>query len=141
MINTNHNTGIRFGTIYINQLDSDVAHELMFGNHARDLTYAACLEELEAELRAKHEDEVEFQAAFEREVDVITCDEPTIEGIYEGVKYQVTWLGGAGLLIVMESPHTGMFALCSPCVPNACSIGQEGDYEGYDVPKEWRTEE
>lgn len=144
--NINPKTSIRYGTIYINELDPEVGHELMFGPQAVDLTYNACVAELEAEIRRDLEvdgevDEDEFQARFEREVDWITCDEPTIEGVYQGVKYQVTWLGGVPLLFVLESPHTGMFALCSPCVPNACSIGQAGDYEGYDVPKDWRNEE
>lgn len=144
--NINPETGIRYGTIYINELDPEVGHTLMFGTQAVDLTYQACVKELEAEIRRDLEvdgevDEDEFQARFEREVDRITCDEPTIIGTYQGVKYQVTWLGGAPLLFVFESPYTGMFALCSPCVPNAVSLTQEGDYEGYDVPNDWRNEE
>lgn len=140
--NINPETSIRYGTIYINELDPEVGHTLMFGIQAVDLTYKACVAELEAEIRRDLEvdgevDEDEFQARFEREVDRITCDEPTIEGVYQGVKYQVTWLGGAGLLIVMESPHTGMFALCSPCVPNAVSIGQPGVTVGYSIPDDW----
>lgn len=139
-------TGIRYGTIYINELDPEVGHTLMFGIQAVDLTYQECVKELEAEIRRDLEvdgevDEDEFQARFEREVDGITCDEPTIIGTYQGVKYQVGWLGGAPLLWVLESPYTGMYNLCSPCVPNAVNLTQEGDYEGYDVPKYWRNEE
>lgn len=70
----------------------------------------------------------------------IHIEEPEIEGEYEGVKYRISWLGGSALLWCLESPHTGLFDLCSPCVPNACSLESPDPdgYEGYTVPDNWR---
>jgi hypothetical protein len=76
---------------------------------------------------------------FERECEYIQIDEPNIEGEYEGIKYAISWLGGAPLLWVFESPFKQNFDLCSPCVPNACdgnNPNPEG-YEGYAVDPDW----
>lgn len=80
------------------------------------------------------------ESRFEREREQIQIEEPVIEGEYEGVKYRIDWLGGAPLLWVIEGPVIGRFDLCSPCVPNACSLESPNPdgYEGYDVPADWR---
>lgn len=73
------------------------------------------------------------------------CDEPVIEGIYEGVSYQVSWLGGAPHLWVLGGPRAFCRSLCSPCIPNAADLDSgfvydaddEHPYECYGVPADW----
>ena len=73
----------------------------------------------------------------------VYIEEPIIEFEYEGVKGRTSWLGGECNLWIFESPHTNTFALCSPCVPNACNLDQpdHDGYVGYDVPLNWRIKE
>lgn len=92
-------------------------------------------------LRLGYDDREDYvENRLEAESWCIQIDEPTIEGNYQGVHYQISWLGGAPLLFVFESPFKGMFQLCSPCVPNAVSLESPSDVgaEGYDVPPDWR---
>ena len=68
------------------------------------------------------------------------CDEPTIEGEYEGVKYTILWLGGAPLVYVAEGPMTYVSSLCSPCCPGAADLDSGFDPHGflcYSVPQDW----
>ena len=80
-----------------------------------------------------------IQRRIEEQMDNYYCEEPITAFTYEGVKGQTTWLGGALLLWIFDSPYTGTFQLCSPCVPNACSLDQpeDGGYAGYTVPTHW----
>lgn len=61
----------------------------------------------------------------EQECD-FNIDEPIIEGTYEGVKYRISWLGGAPILRIIEGPLGYARELCSPCVPNAANL--DGGY-------------
>ena len=84
------------------------------------------------------EDYIEYRV--EREMENAQIDEPTIEGEYEGVQYGISWLGGAPLLIVVQSPYTMRGNLCSPCLPGAVdgdSPNPQG-YEGYGIPDSWK---
>ena len=151
-VNTNSKTGIRFGVIAVNNLNSDVVEDLWYGYGAVDLSYQAAMEELDAEIGREADRLIEtgeLQAEdrdwyVDRETDKrrddIQIDEPIIEGNYQGVHYQISWLGGAPLLFVFESPFKGRFQLCSPCIPNAVSLESPSDVgtEGYDVPPDWR---
>ena len=74
----------------------------------------------------------------EREMEDAQIEEPTIEGEYEGVQYGISFLGGAPMLWVFQSPLIGKFALCSPCCPGATDGNSEGEYEGYDIPADWK---
>ena len=80
-----------------------------------------------------------IQRRIEEQMDNYYCEEPVTAFTYEGVKGQTTWLGGALLLWIFDSPYTGTFQLCSPCVPNACNLDQpeNGGYAGYTVPTHW----
>jgi hypothetical protein len=68
---------------------------------------------------------------LEKFSDLYQCDEPVIEGEYEGVKYRISWLGGAPLLWVLEGPIGYAARLCSPCVPNAADL--DGGF--FDLPR------
>lgn len=80
---------------------------------------------------------------LERESEHIQIEEPTIEGEYEGVTYEISHLGGAALLFCIRSCFTITANLCSPCVPGAVSIDSPSanGYEGYTVPPEWMLDE
>lgn len=78
--------------------------------------------------------------------DCFQCDDPDIQGTHEGIKYGISWLGGAPLLTVHEGPLGTAKALCSPCVPNAADLdsgfaaGVGLGYECYVVPRDWLAE-
>lgn len=189
--NTNPETGIRYGVISGNNMDSDVLLDLMYGPHARDLSYEETLRQLrhEAEVEADaYEEEVKVaiaeedygllsndryverrieqmwdargydsaedyvEAVVERRAEALVIEEPEIEGEYEGVKYRISWLGGAPLVWVFEGPKGWARSLCSPCLPNAADLDsgfcsdkdantlkeQSNWHECYVVPFAWR---
>lgn len=158
MPNYNPDTGIPYGTIYLHHLDSDLAQELWY-THGEDISYKLALKELRAEVTRDVEDEYgddesddrlneedmadEIDRRVETQSEFINIDEPTIEGEYEGVKYMISWLGGAPLLWVFSSPFTGSYAQCSPCVPGAGDLETPDEYGVvcYDVPPDWRRDE
>jgi len=172
--------GVRYGTIYLNSLDPDVADELFYGPQATNLSEQLAYEELKSEIELDAESieeevritaaerdyamlsndrymEYEVEAAYKRlgyndrddyidtrlelESQDMQIEEPTISGTLDGVKYEISWLGGAPLLFVLESPVISKAKLCSPCVPNAGDLNSLDDdsYECYGVPEEWRT--
>lgn len=161
MFNQHPLTGVRYGVIALNNLDDDIAQTLMFGPGATNLSYAAAYEEARCGAGNQAEEEAttrrlqpgsnerkEFvedriELLLERFSDCYQDDEPHIEGTYQGIKYQISWLGGAPLLWVFESPSiVDVQSLCSPCVPNAGDLDSgivpagEG-YPCYGVPEDW----
>ena len=145
MSNYNPESGVPYGVIACDSLDSDLVQELWY-THGTDLSYEAAVNEFREEVRAElSESDNDFDAnEIESEIDSrleweeFQIDEPTIEGEYEGVKYHISWLGGAPLLWVFESPFVKPHAQCSPCVPGAGDLDSEGDVLCYDVPDDWR---
>ena len=176
MTNTNPETGIRYGCLYLNSLDSDLANDLWM--NAENLSEAEAYAELKSEIERDAEnieDEVriaiaerdyamlsndsymedEVEAAYNRlgyddrddyidtrlelESERIQIEEPTLAGICEGVRYEISWLGGAPLLWVFESPVISKARLCSPCCPNAGDLDSLDDdgYECYGIPADW----
>lgn len=96
--------------------------------------------------------EVFVDSTLERFSDMCSIDEPTIEGVYDGVHYLISWLGGAPLLWITQGPTGWAKSLCSPCVPGAADLDSgyvvAGDdrmgqpdhgcyYECYVVPRDW----
>ena len=151
MINTHPVTGIRYTVYSMRNLKSWIYEELFHGSQATDLSYEeAYEEELSLSIkRARYEAEVngkEFDEAGvieDWECPELEIDEPNIAGTYDKVRYEISWLGGAPLLWVLESPHTGQFVLCSPCCPQACDGDSPiaGGFTGYAVPEEWLSKE
>ena len=154
MPNYNTRTGIPFGVISSHAIDSDLLDELWY-THGEDMSYKAALEELREEITKDVENENddrgddpwtieemadEVDRRLERAAEHIEIDEPTIAGEYEGVSYTISWLGGAPLVWIFESPVTGKYARCSPCVPGAGDLDtpDENGIECYDVPADWR---
>jgi hypothetical protein len=145
-------TGIAYGYISANCLDSDLVNELM-GNSlnataaaafdewlynkatqlmANDLSINGINEAMEEASNYSHE----FWDSWEE-------DEPCVEGEHEGVKYASSWLGGALNFFIFESPNVTEHArIASPCVPNAGILDTlDGDVKAYDVPDGWRYTE
>jgi len=141
MPNYNPATGVPYGVIACQSLDAELVDELWY-THGTDLSYEEAVRELRNEVNAEVEagelDEDDFDSELDLRVERIQIDEPTIEGVYEGVHYHISWLGGAPLLWVFESPHINPHAQCSPCVPGAGDLDSEGDVLCYDVPDDWR---
>lgn len=78
---------------------------------------------------------------IDKGLDDCNIEEPVYEFDIDGVKGRTTWLGGAQLVWVFESPTLALVNLCSPCVPNCGnldSLNPDG-VECYDVPADWRS--
>ena len=176
--NINPDTGIRYGVINMNSIDPDVGNDLWYGPNATDVSYQGFIEEVTAEANAEYDHLLEVaegqlqegetvEECMERQgysergdyvaeyvesaSDNYYCDEPHIEGTYEDVEYQITWLGGAPLLWILKGPIGFANQLCSPCVPNAADLdggfilegepGEEDRYMCCVCPKDWLDQE
>jgi hypothetical protein len=119
-MNTNPETGISYGYVAANDLDSDVVDELMYGRQVIDRNYDDWCKEHDSD-------------------DYEQPDEPILEGALEGVVYRTSWLGGALHFFIFLSPHIVQGGVASMCVPNACILNKEGvgDATGYGVPSDW----
>jgi hypothetical protein len=179
MPNYNSETGISYGVISGNSLDSDLLDDLMHGNEAQNLSYMAAVKEARAEAESQWDEIIEeireeagggnFENADERDAWIETetfkrsddldhddwierelerfgeeyeGDEEVYEGVYEGVSYHLSWLGGAIIVFISHSPHIVMARDCSICVPGAGDLDHvdpdNGTTECYDVPADWR---
>ena len=127
MPNMNPETGIPYGVIALNSLADWVFDE--FFDKGTDETYAAALAEWEAE----HPDD-DPPDDFGEWIDEAEYSLETPEGLKLGLSY----LGGAPLVWVFESPHTTVTRACSPCVPGAGDLDSPGDgVRCYTLPLEW----
>ena len=139
--NTNLATGIAFGYVASNELDSEVVHELLYGHNAIDHNYQAWLAE-----KAVRDAAIEAEGGEpdENEEYEDNGQDASVSGIYEGVTYQSSTLGGALNFFITESPVTTDLANhASPCVPN-CGIlskDMDGSTTSYSVPSDWWAEQ
>ena len=149
-------TGIRYGAINGNSLDPDVLCALY--DRASEVVFNAYrLDEMKKFANEQDYDYItDIQAddlfnsltdafGYQFESFIYSIDEnyeyqePQAEFEYEGIKVVFSYLGGAPLVIVTESPYIAIANLCSPCVPNAGNLDNK-DPDGeecYDVPAEW----
>ena len=151
MPNINTKTNIPFGYIAASALDSEVVDELLNGRGAVDVSYQSALDEADAQAGEEASDfgfehgSRDWETFTERRACELMsnyeCDEPHIEGQYEGVAYASSWLGGALNFWIFESPVTTFRARrASPCVPGAAILDRlDGSEFGYDVPADWRA--
>jgi hypothetical protein len=153
-VNTNIETGIAYGYIAANALDSELVYELM--SEGTDETANAAWEEFVSDLARKiqlanedlavtdEEAREEAEEAADNDAqsfwDGYEACEPTVTGEKDGVKYASSWLGGALNFFIFLSPViTDKACLASPCVPNAGILDRlEGYVTAYDVPADWR---
>lgn len=96
--------------------------------------------------------ESHIDGALEQFSECYQGDEPNVEGEFDGVKYLISWLGGAPLVWIIEGPVGYADRLCSPCVPNAADLdsgytlvdefsdGHDG-FPCYVAPRDWLEKE
>lgn len=154
--NTNPETGIPFGYIRADYLDSDVMNDLQM--NGTDVYYEDALKDAKGEVVREWVakivatgvlelievtfDEDDLTQMVEKHVeaewdgsdwetrfhDSYNPDEPIHEGEKDGVKYRTSWLGGALNVWIFESPFTTDCAReASLCVPHACNLDQDGE--------------
>lgn len=131
--NTNPETGIRYGVVSMNSLESWVWEE--FYTQGIDESYAKAMREWQEEHpEAEKHEEYTYGECLE-----IEESEWSLET--DDMKLRISWLGGAPLLWVLESPHRAAVSLCSPCVPNAGDLNNKvplgTGFACYDVPTDW----
>lgn len=146
--NMNPETGIRYGIVAANSLDPEIVDEMQ--SRGKDLHIEAASADLEAAIRGACGDYLSKSScddlvshAQDLLCDDFYDDEPIHSFDIDGVKGQTTWLGGALLVFLFESPFTDQFDLCSPCVPGACNCDSPNPdgYVGYTVPEDWKYHE
>ena len=148
MVNIHPETHIAYGYISSNVLDSDLVNDLLYGTHVVNHSYneyvLTCAQNLDFDPNNDDVNEaIDFLTALGEEhlLESYEGCEEIIEGCYQGVDYQASWMGGALNFFIFKSPHiTQQARRASPCVPNAAILDTlDGDTEGYNVPEEWRV--
>jgi len=139
-VNVNPKTGIRYGVVDLQSLEDWVFEE--FFHNGRNLTYEAAQRDFADEIMSEHGrpptdeewDEWNDYAEFEEEEYELEIDD---------MKLLLTYLGGAPLVFVMDSPHVTRTRGTSPCVPNAGDLDNKDPrgIETYDVPEDWYYKE
>lgn len=142
--NFNENEGTPFTYFSCNKLNSELVNELQ--QRGEDMNYNSAL--MEASFNAERAVDggifEDYDEAYEEELSALEDWEdlePVHMGEHEGVFYVTSWLGGALLLCVMDSPLRGKFASCSPCLPGALDGDTPGDQEGFDIPESWKRKD
>lgn len=144
--NVNPDTGVRYGIISANSLYSDIIDRIQA--EGKDVHFEEAQQDLENGIREACKDYLNRHAiqyvvdiAIENFGDDWYDDEPVHEFEIDGVKGRTIWIGGALHVWVFESKWMTNTRLCSPCVPNCGDLDAAGDYQCYDVPKNWRDNE
>lgn len=158
MNNINEKTQIPYGYISASALDSELVDTLMYSAGV-DHSMNAAIKEVAIEMFPEHADDintlraelvvdwvsenVDDDSEFLDCISEIEIQEPIISGVYEGVEYATSWLGGALNFFILKSPVvTDKARRASPCVPNAGILDTlDGDVESYNVPDSWRRED
>lgn len=164
MNNINLRTNVAYGFISANSLDTEIVMDLTMGfnvdnfrNVSEDQAVAEIAESYRNRVRDDgdetdicrvedmSDDEIFDMLADSGQIgfDEIQFDEPIVSGVYGGVHYMSSWLGGALHFFIMESPViTGKAGRASPCVPGAGILDDlGGDVVAYDVPLDWRADQ
>ena len=131
--NINPQTGIRYGVVALHSLAEWVYDEFFY--HGRNITQEAIEQEAIATGDLDPEDEQAVQDFW----DGYAVEEEEFELERDGLKLLLSYLGGAPLVWVCESPVTTHARPCSPCVPgagNLDSLDPDG-VECYTLPSEW----
>jgi len=135
--NINLETGIAFGYISALALHSDTVDSLLYGHGSEftDHSWDDFVKEYRAENALSEDDELPDNLG-----EYFDSDESSVSGVYQGVHYASSWLGGALNFFIFQSPHiTDSARMASPCVPNAGILDElDGSVQSYDVPNSWR---
>lgn len=156
--NINPDTGIAYGVISGNSLDPDIFNALFY-DYGTNLSEEEAMKDLREQIMQEVHDERadgiaegivddedledEIAYRYEKTLEHLEIEEPTIEGEHDGVKYMINWLGGAPLVWALEGPVGSANRACSPCVPCAGDLDSgfsedpKNGYECYIVPRSW----
>ena len=167
--NTNPNTGIRYGIIAVNSLIPDIWDDIyaLPSDTYTDALADAC-KRLWSEIDSAIDDLSEIPdfvgEGLDDDADIDTLldiagqlgidtrefdpeywqfEEETRSGKIDGIDVALTWLGGAPMLFVFESPYIVRARLCSPCVPNAGDLdnAEPDGFECYGLPADWYAQD
>lgn len=155
--NINRETGIHFGAISGNSLDSDVLFDLQEKAFCLEYETALCdylkrrLLSVQTLVLGDHLtsnqlvdlcDEKGIDPDIDCFADLFYSDEPSGTIEHDGLIITFDWLGGAPLIIVNESPFVTFANPCSPCVPNAGDLDNldPDGVECYTVPENWKAD-
>ena len=129
--NINPETGIRYGVVSLNSL-ADWAFDEFFYSGTNETSDAAFREWKAENPDADESAEQEFWDMYQGEEEEYSLET-------DGMNLAISYLGGAALVWVFQSPHTTTARECSPCVPNAGDLDSQesGGFECYTLPKEW----
>ena len=132
--NVNPQTGIRYGVASMNSL-ADWVWDEFFYNGTND-TAEAALEDWKTENPTLVDDDEAIQNFWDREY---MAEEECYSLTTDGMRLELSYLGGAALVFVLESPVISVARLCSPCIPNAGDLDarEENGAECYGLPPEW----
>ena len=122
--------GTAYGVVSMNSLESWVFEE--FFNDGVNVSYEEALAEAKSQYGDDF-DEEKFNESYE-------CDEENYTLEVDGLKLELSHLGGAEIVWVLESPETVMARECSPCCPNAGDLNNkvaEGGVLTFDLPAHW----
>lgn len=164
-MNYNEKTGIPYGYISLSALNSEVVETLLYGPHVQNLSELMRKAEILKEIFKEREIEIGEIDSVKRihDLEELLCDMPgasveyddkleaagmyveeeILQGEYQGVTYQVSWLGGAQAFWIFESPViTEKAQPASPCLPGVGILDSlTGSVKCYDVPPTWRDED
>ena len=131
--NVNPETGIRYGVVALDSLEDWAFDEFFY--QGRNVTADAALEEAIANGLDPDDDDAtqDFWDDYQAEEENYELETK------DGLKLGLSYLGGAPLVWVFESPVTTEARECSPCVPGAGDLDSQepGSFTCYTLPSEW----
>ena len=122
--NINPKTGIRYGIIAANEIDSDFLSDFTYVY--QDIFCSNCGEKL-SDIYCPEcgTENIEYQ------------EQEPISFEYMGVGIIASWDTNSNYVTVFKSRSIFKRALCSPCYPNAGDLSTTGNYKTYGIPTEY----
>lgn len=133
-------TGIAYGVLALGNIHPDIVEVLLYGKQVRDVRHEAAKSAAITAGRLKYGNDFDEMRCVDALNDTWQDDEPEYMGRHQDVEYHCTWMGGAQMLWVFESPHIAHCVGCSPCCPGAGDLARPGLFgmATYNVPDDWR---
>lgn len=153
--NVNPETGVHYGVINANSLDSDILDTMY--THGTDLSYEQAKKDIVADI-VKTMSNYTSDRHLERLMDTIEeLTDNVLEECESHGPYEFEYEGVKGLystesntVMIFESPVVVSALACSPCYPNAADLDNVVDYGSngynvityaYGVPLDWLYKE
>lgn len=159
-VNTDPETGVRFGAIYGKKVPRLVDEIILTGINVNIYRIKKLVDEKISDIvnilsrefgepMSQIEQKIKLYDAVHEYLNELESQFDISEQVYkakiDGMHLTLTSLGGAALVIVERSPKIVRAKFCSPCVPNAIDLEAlcnppEG-YEGYGIIDDWMDSE